>query len=135
MKSKILKLRIIFYAPVVIAGFRAFLTILILGFNPQGMPVRYLQIIPMITLACSCFAYMKLFSDGDPVVSLILPTLVHMLIAYLVKGKLVIVPFLIPLIFDAAYLVVKGYKASAYPFEIEGNEETKEEFPELEIVE
>lgn len=133
MKSRIFRLKVFFYAPVVIALLRCLVTFIIFVMNPQNMSLRFLQIIPVGVLLFSLFTYLKLYSDGDPVISLLLPTILHFIVILVFKRSVEIIPFLVPLFFDGAYLVVKGIKASLYPFEIEGEEEEEDDFQDLEV--
>ena len=123
----------IFYAPGVIAAIRLAVTLLVFIANPARMPLRFLQVIPLCILGVSVFTYFKLYSDGDPVISLMVPTIMHILIIFVFKKQFVIVPFALLLVLDVGYLVVKGLKASMYPFEIEGDEDGTDNFDDLEV--
>lgn len=130
MKSKVFKLKVFFYAPVVIASLRIFLSIIILISNPFNMSLRAIQLIPTVVLVVSVFMYLKLYTDGDPVISLLLPTIVQFAVIFLFKRKIEILPLFIPLSLDCAFLIMKGIKAALYPFEIEG-EEAEDDFQDF----
>lgn len=117
------KLRVYYYAPVLIAVLRLIVTAIILAINPQNMSLRFFQVIPIGVLLATIFMYMKLYSDGDPVVSLLMPTIIQVICIFVFKKQVEIVPFIVPVFLDAVFLVVKGIKASCYPFEIEGEED------------
>lgn len=133
MKSKVFRMRVFFLAPLLIAAARVLVTLIILILNPQGMSFRLLQFVPVIVLACSCFSYAKLFNDGDPIVTLMVPTIVHILLILVFKKTLELVPFIVPVILDIMFLTVKGIKASVLPFEFEGEEDEVEDFQDLEV--
>lgn len=132
MKSKVTLLKSMYYMPAVVGSLRCVITLVILIWNPQHMSFRLLQVFPLLVLLFTLFSYMKLYSDGDPVVSLLLPTIVQFLAILLFKRTLEIVPFIVPLLLDVIFLVVKGIKAEAFPFEIEGDEENEDDFHDLE---
>lgn len=133
MKSRVKFLKAVFYAPAFVALLRILLTLFVIIWNPMNMPLRFIQIFPMCVLICSVFVYMKLYSDGDPVISLMVPTIAHILIIFAFQRELVIIPFVPILLLDAIYLVLKGIKASAFPFEVEGEENAVDEYDDLEV--
>lgn len=133
MKSRIKLLKTMFYLPVAIAAVRCLLTLVILVGNPQNMSFRFFQIFPLGILLFSMFTYMKLYSDGDPVITLMLPTIIQFLAIFIFKRKLEIVPFILPLMLDIIFLVVKGIKATSFPFEIEGEDSLEDDFQDLEL--
>lgn len=135
MKSKTNRLKMIFYAPGVVAAIRLAVTLLVFIANPAKMPLRFLQVIPLCILGVSVFTYFKLYSDGDPVISLMVPTIMHILLIFAFKRQLVIIPFALLIILDICYLVVKGIKGSMYPFEVEGDEDDVGNFDDLEVEE
>lgn len=135
MKSKVTLLKAMYYMPVVIGCLRCVITLVILIWNPQQMSLRFLQVLPLLVLMFTLFSYLKLYSDGDPVVSLLLPSIAQFLIILVFKRTLEIVPFVVPLLLDAMFLVAKGIKAEAFPFEVEGEEEHEDDFNDLEIEE
>lgn len=122
MSSKIALLRTMFWAPLVVALFRIVITVIIIVWNPQDMSFRYVQIIPALVLLVFSFMYFKLYHDGDPVISLLLPTILHFILILIFKRKVEIIPFIAPLAVDIVYLVVKGIKGSMFPFEFEGDD-------------
>lgn len=123
MKSKLQTLRMMFYAPLIAGAFRVLVTVVILIWNPQNMSFRFFQVLPMLVVLVYSFMYFKLYNDGDPVITLMLPTIVHFLAILLFKRQLEIIPFIIPVLFDIVYLTVKGVKGSMFPFEFEGDDE------------
>lgn len=122
MSSKIALLRTMFWAPLVVALFRVLITIVILVWNPQEMSLRFMQIIPLLVLVVFSFMYFKLYHDGDPVISLLLPTILHFILILIFKRQVEIIPFIAPLTVDIVYLVVKGIKGTMFPFEFEGDD-------------
>ena len=128
-----MNLMVIFYVPVLVALLRILLTLAIFIWNTMEMPMRWLQIIPLGVLVCSIFLYLKLYSDGDPIISLLLPSIIHIVLASVFSSTIVILPFIPTLLIDAIYLTVKGVKASAFPFEIEGEDEGIDDYEDLEV--
>lgn len=132
MRNKKILLITMFWLPVVFAAIRALLTVSYFVWNPLGLPLRFLQIIPLLVLGFSIFMYLKLYTDADPIVTLLAPSIVHFLLIFAFKREIVLLPFA-PLVFvDLAYLIVKGIKATAFPFEVEGEEEEHDELDALE---
>lgn len=122
MSSKTAILKTMFWAPLVVALFRVVITLIILIWNPQAMSFRFIQLIPLAVILGTSFFYFKLYSDGDPVISLALPTIIHFVLILVFKRTLEVIPFVVPVILDILYLVVKGIKGSMYPFEFEGDD-------------
>lgn len=125
MEKRIAKLKLIFYMPTVAVALRAAFTIWVFVANPQQMFFRYIQLVPLCVLIAYTFMYHKLFDDGVPVITLLVPTILHFLFVLLFKEVVQIVPFIAPLVLDCIYLAVKSVKASSFPFIIEGDEEDK----------
>ena len=123
MKSKVVFLKAMFFAPLFVAALRIVLTVVIFIWNPQSMPLRFVQLIPVIILLVYSFMYFKLYNDGDPVVTLLLPTILHFALVWVLEKQMVWVPFIVPVVVDILYLVVKGIKGASFPFEIEGEDE------------
>ena len=113
----------VFYLPVILGITRVAFTLVIAFVNPFGMAFRLLQIIPAAVIVGSLFMYLKLFSDNVPVVSLLVPSIAHFLLIVAFKREVEIVPFLLPLFLDMLFIVGKTFKASAFPFEFEGDEQ------------
>ena len=122
MNNRVRLLKIMFWLPLVVTLVRVIATVVILVWNPFRMPMRLLQVVPMCVLLVYAFAYYKLYNDNDPVILLIVPTILHFLFAWVLKKKLFIVPFILPFALDIIYLVVKGVKGGMFPFEFEGDE-------------
>lgn len=125
--SKRRKLQIAFYVPGVLMALRVILTLWVLIINPLGMPMRFFQLIPLGAILVSAFTYFKLYRDSVPVISLILPSIIHFIMIYAFKRVLVIWPFGILLPVDIIFLVVKSLKSSMYPFDMDTNEENLED--------
>lgn len=131
MKGKIFKIKLFHRLPVVIALLRIIATFAVFIWNPFELPFRFFQIIPIVVLAINLFLYLKMFKDSDPIVTLVLPTLVHFLFILVFRKTVVIKPFLPTAILDILYLTFKGIKATAFPFEIEGDEDEFKNFSDL----
>lgn len=112
-----------YYAPGVITAVRVFVTLWFLVSNPLGMPLRFLQLIPVGVLLAFCFTYFKLYSDGVPVISLIAPTLVHFVLVYVFERVIVVLPFAVLLLLDILYLIVKSVKANMFPFDFDNDDD------------
>lgn len=120
MLTKRRKMLAVYWLPGIIGGTRLLLTALVLVWNPQGMPLRFFQIIPVVALVVALFSYFKLYSDGVPVITLLAPTILHIILVYLFRRAIVIIPFIAVFAIDIVFLVCKSVKASLYPFDIEG---------------
>ena len=127
------KMMLVFRLPMVAGAVRLLLTVIYLAYNPMQLPFRFIQIIPMVVLIINLFAYRKLFSDGDPVITLLLPTIIHFVLVVLLTKTVVIVPFVPLFAIDLVYLVVKGVKASRFPFVMEEEHDVLSEFSEAEM--
>lgn len=114
------KMLAVYWLPGIIGGTRLLLTALVLVWNPQGMPLRFFQIFPVVALVVALFSYFKLYSDGVPVITLLAPTILHIILVYLFRRAIVIIPFIAVFAIDIVFLVCKSVKASLYPFDIEG---------------
>lgn len=132
MKNRRALLLTMYWLPIAIAAIRLILTVMVFIWNPMHLPLRFLQVIPLLVLGFSIFMYMKLYTDSDPIVTLIAPSIVHFLLIFAFRREIVLIPFA-PLVFiDLVYLIVKGIKSTAFPFEVEGEEENMSELEELE---
>lgn len=120
MLTKRRKMLAVYWLPGIIGGIRLLLTALVLVWNPQGMPLRFFQIIPVVALVVALFSYFKLYSDGVPVITLLAPTILHIILVYLFRRAIVIIPFIAVFAIDIVFLVCKSVKVSLYPFDIEG---------------
>lgn len=118
-----------YYLPGVVVLARLLFTLWILIWNPMKMPLPYIQLLPMGVLIGSCFGHFKLYRDAVPVISLMAPTILHIVIIFVFMRVLVIVPFLPVLVLDVLYLVVKAVKANLFPFYLEGDDD--DEYLEL----
>lgn len=123
-------LKFIFLLPGLIGGVRVGVTIWFMISNVMEMSLRFIQIIPMLSIMVTLFMYYKLFSDGVPIVTVLAPTILHVILIYLFRKEVEIIPFIPLIILDICYLGVKTLKGTMYPFDIDGDEE---EFPELEF--
>lgn len=113
----------IYWAPGIIGLARIVVTFWFLIRNPLGMPLRFIQLIPMIAVIVAVFMHFKLYQDGVPVITVIAPTLIHAVVVYIFQRKIVPIPFLVILAIDIAFLSVKGVKANMFPFYIEGDDD------------
>lgn len=120
-KRRILKM--MFLLPAIVGFIRLGISMWFLIVNPLGMPLRFIQVVPMIALIVALFSYLKLYSDGVPVITVIAPTILHMVIIYIFKKQIVIIPFTVLVLIDALFLILKGVKANLFPFDIDGDDE------------
>ena len=127
MKNKKRILLAAYWAPTVVAILRVLLTIYVLVWNPLELSLRFIQVICIIIYGVTIFTYMKLFSDGDPIVLLLFPSIAHFLLIFGFRRVIQVVPFLPLVITDIVFLFLKGMKSTLYPFEVEGDEEMMEE--------
>lgn len=131
MKSRVRLLQTAFYIPVIMGVLRLIITAIILVLNPQNLRLPFFQLIPAAVIVVTLFFYLKMYTDGIPIITLIVPDIVHFLIVLVFTGKVDIIPFVAPVASDILFLVVKGLKASMFPFEIEGKENDLDGFTEF----
>lgn len=119
-----------FYLPGIVFLIRAVFTVWTLGWNPLGLRLPYIQLIPLAVMGASCFGHFKLYRDAVPVISLIVPTLLHAVMVFVFTKTVMVVPLLPVFAPDVVYLIVKSVKANMFPFYIEGEDD---DFPELNL--
>lgn len=112
-----------YYLPGVVLVIRLVFTAWTFYSNPLGLRLPYFQLIPLGVMIGSCFGHFKLYRDSVPVVTLIVPTLLHAVLIFIFMKTVMIIPFLPVFIPDVLYLVVKSIKASMFPFYMEGEDE------------
>lgn len=125
MEKRVLKLKLMYYAPTAVALLRVLFTMWVFISNPQAMSLRFLQLIPFTVIICYTFMYHKLFSDGVPVITLLAPSILHFLFILVFLEVVQFKPFLVPIALDCVYLAIKSIKASSFPFVLEGAEDDK----------
>ena len=126
MSSKQRIMLLSYYLPGVFSIIRVGITIWFLVSNPMNLPLRFIQVIIIGVYVVFNFTYFKLYSDGVPVISLIAPTLVHAILIFVFQRVVIIAPFVVLLLLDIAYLVVKSVKANLFPFDIDGMDDGDE---------
>ncbi len=129
MLSKRKLLLCMFYLPGVVCLLRLIFTLWTFVYNPLGLRLPYLQLIPLGVIGASCFGHFKLYRDSVPIVTLLVPTLLHAIIIFVFMKTLQIVPFLPMFIPDIGYMVLKSIKASMFPYYLEGEDD--EDFSDL----
>lgn len=112
-----------YYLPGVVVLIRVIFTVWVLVGNPMGLRFPYVQLIPLGVMLGSCFGHFKLYRDAVPVVSLLVPTLLHGVIIFVFLREIMILPFLPVFVPDILYLVVKAVKANLFPFYMEGEDD------------
>lgn len=112
-----------YYLPGVVVLIRVFFTAWILIKNPMGLRLPFFQLIPLGVMLGSCFGHFKLYRDAVPVISLMVPTLLHAILIFVFLREVMILPFLPVFVPDILYLVVKAVKANLFPFYMEGDDE------------
>lgn len=120
-----------YYLPGVFALIRVCVTIWFLVSNPLNLPLRFIQVFAIVVYAVFSFTYFKLYSDGVPVISLIAPSLVHAVVIFAFQRVVVVAPFVVLLLLDIAYLIVKSVKANLFPFDIDGDDEDEFDISEF----
>ena len=112
-----------FYLPGIVVLIRLAFTIWVLWKNPMGLRLPYIQLIPLFVMMGSCFGHFKLYRDAVPVISLIVPTLLHAILIFVFLREVMILQFLPVFVPDLLYLVVKAVKANLFPFYMEGEDD------------
>lgn len=121
-----------YFLPGVVVLIRLGFTLWILIQNPMGLRLPYIQLFPLFVLLGSCFGHFKLYRDAVPVISLMVPTIVHAILIFVFTREIMIIQFLPVFIPDVLYLTVKAIKANLYPFYLEG--EDADEFVDIDDI-
>lgn len=115
-----------FLAPGVIALIRLVVTLYICIWRPSFLPLHWFQLIPLLAIGVHCFMYFKLFRDGVPVISVLLPTMLHFVIVLFVVHIMAIAPFVLLMAIDILFLIACGIKSSMFPYSIDEDDEDEE---------
>lgn len=121
-----------YYLPGIIVLIRVVFSVWILVQNPMGLRLRFIQLFPLGVLLGSCFGHFKLYRDAVPVISLVVPTLLHAVLIFVFTREIMIVQFLPVFVPDVLYLVVKALKANMFPFYLEGEDD--DEFEDIDDI-
>lgn len=133
MFSKQKQMLFVYHLPGFFAVLRTVVTLWFFFVNPFNLPLRYIQWFVLVVYAVVCFSYYKLYSDGVPVISVIAPTLIHMVIIFAFMRMLVIIPFLVLGTTDILFLTAKSIKASLYPFDTDDDDDDMSLFDDAEF--
>ena len=120
MKNKIRMMKFVYRAPTILEVFRSVVTMVIFVWNPTSIPLRFLQIVPLLSILVYAFMYRFLFLDSVPLVAVVLPNLIHIALVSFLSESFIITPFIPIVVIDTIYIIVKVIKSTAFPFEIEG---------------
>lgn len=113
----------VYFLPAIVAVIRLFVTIIFIVFISFALPLWFIQFIPLAVIGCSLFRMYRLYVDGIPMISLLVPTFVHGILCAAFFGEVPFIPLGVFLLVDGLFLFAKGFKPTQIPFQIEGQEE------------
>ena len=116
------ELRWVYHTPFLIGWFRVAMTILLIFWNFLHIPLVGMQLLSVCTYCVSIFQY-RMFKNDVPVISIILPLILHWALAGVLNKQVVIVGMIPLMVLDLLYLGVLMLKASKFPFVIDGEED------------
>lgn len=100
-------------------------TISFVAFDVLSVRFKVLLIISILFYLWNLISYYKLHSDSVPVVTLLLPHLIHIAAEYFILHHVDWKALLLLIALDILFIIIKSYKASAFPFVREIREESK----------
>lgn len=106
---------LLYFLPLVFALFRIIL-VFILFYAVPNMHFKFLQFFTLIGVFVSCFAQYRLYIDGIPVVSVLVPTIVQSILSAIFYGEVLLLPTIVIFLFDIFFLFLKGVKQTVIPF-------------------
>lgn len=109
-----------YYATGMLSLIRVLVTLWLL-FYPVIFPLRYIQFVNIVIYLVFNFMYFKLYIDSVPVISIVLPTLLHITLMVVFNGRIVILPFAILLLLDILFLISRGVKSNLFPFDFDSD--------------
>lgn len=121
--SKEQLMRVFYYMPGVAALIRIGFTVWFIGWQPIPMPLPYTQVLTIVIYLILQFTYFRLYRDSVPVISVLVPTILHSLLIFVFLRQVVIAPFVLLVLLDVMFLSSRGIKSSMYPFYIEEDDE------------
>lgn len=121
--SKEQVMRVFYYMPGVAALMRIGFTVWFIGWQPIPMPLPYVQVATIVVYLVLQFSYFRLYRDSVPVISVLVPTILHFVLILVFTRRVVLAPFFLLLVLDILFLSARGIKASMYPFYIEEDDE------------
>lgn len=95
---------------------------LIIVINPMQVPLIMIQLITELAYLVHLVTYFKFYKDSIPILTIIVPTLLHGVFSFLFKKTVPWVTLLGFLVLDCFYIVLVAYKASYYPFVYDGDD-------------
>lgn len=119
-----------YYSPGVLSLIRVVVTLWLL-FSTMVFPLRYIQFANIIVYLVFNFMYFKLYIDSVPVISIVLPTLLHITLMVVFIRRIVILPFFILLLLDILFLISRGIKGNLFPFDFDSDDSEDEWLFEL----
>lgn len=100
-------------------------TISFVAFDVLSVHFKLLLIISIVFYLWNLISYYKLHSDSVPVVTLLLPHIIHIAAEYFILHSVDWKAILTLIGLDILFIIIKSYKASAFPYTREIREERK----------
>lgn len=110
----------VYMIPVVFGVMRLVITLILLFSSGKDFPLRYIQIIPLLVVAASCFRLYRLYIDATPIITLLAPTIVQTILCAMFFGSIPVLHIVIIFAVDALFIVAKLCKQMYIPFQIDG---------------
>lgn len=113
----------VYLLPAIVGFIRLVVTVMLIAVGAQVIPLRWIQILPLIVVGCSLFRMYRLYVDGIPVISMLVPSIIHGILCAVFFKRVPWVQLGILVGIDVLFLFAKGFKPTQIPFQIEGQEE------------
>lgn len=99
-------------------------TISFVAFDVLSVHFKPILIISILFYLWNLLSYYKLHSDSVPVITLLLPHLIHIALEYFIIKQVDWKAILMLIVLDILFIIIKTYKVSAFPFTREIREES-----------
>ena len=96
---------------------------LIIIINPMSVPLITVQLITVVAYLVHLVTYFKFYKDSVPILTIMVPTLLHGVLSLLFTKTVPWFTLLGFLILDCFYIAIVAYKASYYPFVYDGDDD------------
>lgn len=126
MLSKKRKMLLVYYLPLVLTVIRVIITFWFFVENPLQLGLRFIQGVPLLVYLFFTFTYYKLYHDGVPVITIVVPTILHGIVVFVFQRQLALVPLGVLFALDVLFLILRSIKSNLYPFDIDNDDEDED---------
>lgn len=116
-KTKLLKF--IHYFTFILGLINILLLLYFIFFNPFDVKLVWILVLPIAVFIYDLFSYYKLYKDNVPVITLVIPYILHIGLTYLFYKQISWKCFLILICSSIVYMLYKIFKVSLYPLQKE----------------